>query len=236
MIRGLMFAGLFALSFSALADLDSGKSAYKSGDYSTALVELLPLAVGGDPTAQALLGEMYDEGRGVQQNYAEAYKWSQRAAQQGSEKAQNALGIMYSSGHGVPQDYAEAMKWYVMAARQGDTLAQINVGSMYAKGQGVQQDYAQAMKWYVMAANLGSRFAQYDLAVMYEQGLGVSQNYVEAYKRYALAKAYTPPENVDIQYLANAMSELGAKMTQAQVAQAQHEASTALAENQRKTP
>ena len=42
--------------------------------------------------AQSYLGNMYREGRGVQQNYAQALKWSRRAADQGFAEAQSNLG------------------------------------------------------------------------------------------------------------------------------------------------
>ena len=44
------------------------------------------------------LGIMYDEGQGVQQNYAEAVKWFLRGAEQGSADTQFNLGLMYFNG------------------------------------------------------------------------------------------------------------------------------------------
>lgn len=106
--------------------------------------------------AQHTLGFMYDRGRGVPQNYAEAVKWYRLAAEQGYAAAQFSLGIMYQKGHGVPQDYAEAVKWYQQAAEQGEARAQSNLGLMYAKGQGVPQDYVQAHMWLNLSAAAGN--------------------------------------------------------------------------------
>ena len=51
---------------------------------------------------------MYDNGRGVLQDYKEAVKWYRLAAEQGNANAQYNLGVMYDNGEGVPQDYKEA--------------------------------------------------------------------------------------------------------------------------------
>jgi len=117
------------LATSAFAqDWDKGLDAYKAGDYATALQEWRPLAEQGDSDAQAMLGTMYDEGKGVPQDYTEAVKWYRLAAEQGYARAQTNLGNRYNNGEGVPQDYAEAAKWYQLAAEQGNAYAQYNLG------------------------------------------------------------------------------------------------------------
>ena len=70
---------------------------------------------------------MYDDGRAVPQDYAEAVKWYRKAAGQGDAGAQNNLGVMYKNGRGVPQDYVEALQWYRKAAEQGNAEAQGNL-------------------------------------------------------------------------------------------------------------
>jgi TPR repeat protein len=96
---------------------------------------------------------MYDQGRGVPQDYAEAIRWYRKAADQGDIPAQDILGLMYSNGQGVPQDHAEAARWYRKAADQGDADAQFNLGLKYYKGQGVPQDYVEAYMWMDLAAS-----------------------------------------------------------------------------------
>jgi len=58
-------------------------------------------------------------GEGVAQDYAEAHKWYQRAANQGYAKAQGNLGVMYVNGEAVAADYMEAYKWFYLAGRGG---------------------------------------------------------------------------------------------------------------------
>jgi hypothetical protein len=99
---------------------------------------------------------MYQAGRGVPQDDAEAVKWTRLAADQGDANAQTSLGVMYYFGEGVPQDYAEAVKWFRLAADQGYTVAQENLGFMYRDGQGVPQDDVETYAWFSVAA--GDRF------------------------------------------------------------------------------
>ncbi len=107
----------------------------------------------GDARAQLYLGYMYDSGRGVPQDHAEALRWYRKAAEQGDTFAQLKLGVMYGEGQSVPQDHAEALKWYGKAAAQGNAGAQLNLGVMYGHGQGVPQDYVQAHMWSNLAAS-----------------------------------------------------------------------------------
>ncbi len=69
----------------------------------------------GNAEAQFHLGLMYDERRGVPQNYVEAVKWYREAAEQGFVEAQTRLGIMYFTGQGVPKDYVLAHMWFHLA-------------------------------------------------------------------------------------------------------------------------
>ena len=99
---------------------------------------------------------MYELGRGVPQDDAEAVKWYRKATEQGHAEAQYILGVMYAEGRqGVPQDYAEAVKWWRKAALQGYALAQFLLGLMYAEGLGVSQDYVLAHKWINLFAARG---------------------------------------------------------------------------------
>jgi TPR repeat protein len=107
----------------------------------------------GSATAQSALGELYVEGRGVQQNDVEAIRWFRVAAEQGDAYAQCGLGTeMYVGGHGVEPDYSEALKWYRKSAEQGYPYAQFMLGEMYRGGLGVERDDAEALKWFRKAA------------------------------------------------------------------------------------
>ena len=132
---------------------------------------------------------MYDYGRGVPQDTAEAAKWYRLAANQGDANAQYNLGATYENGRGVPQDYAEAVKWYRLAADQGLALAQYRLGVMYGTGQGVPQDYVQAHKWLNLAA---ARFAASE----------TEKRDVAAKSRDLMASEMTPSQLAEAQRLA----------------------------------
>ena len=80
----IMLAFLMALFSPVVAqDFQKGFAAYKAGDYATALQEWTPLAEAGYEVAQYNLAVMYDDGKGVLQDYKEAVKWYRLAAEQG---------------------------------------------------------------------------------------------------------------------------------------------------------
>ena len=70
---------------SAWADFDDGVEAYNRGDYATALSEFLPYAEEGLAEVQYIITTIYDFGKGVPENGAEAAKWFCKAAKQGCE-------------------------------------------------------------------------------------------------------------------------------------------------------
>ncbi len=135
---------------------------------------------------------MYDNGRGVPQDYAEAAGWWRKAAEQGYAKAQNALGIMYENGQGVPQDDGKAVKWYRKAAEQGDGKAQLNIGFMYGKGQGVPQDYTQAHMWYNLAASRSPPGETRDIAVKNRDNLATWMTPAQISEAQKLAREWKP--------------------------------------------
>jgi len=155
MRRLLMVAPLAALWLAtpALADavLD-GKTAAENGDFVAAVAIWRPLAEAADPRAETYLGLMYDNGYGVPQDRAEAFRWFERAADRGYAKAQYHLGFMYQHGRGVQRSQDEAAKWYRLAAAQGDPAAQYNLGRMYAHGLSVPRDVVEAHMWLELAA------------------------------------------------------------------------------------
>ena len=99
---------------------------HDEGDHEKAVKFYRLAAEAGYAAAQFNLGTMYDEGKGVPQNYAEAVKWYRLAAEAGDAKAQHNLGAMYANGTGAPQDYSLAYMWINLAAAQGNELAEMN--------------------------------------------------------------------------------------------------------------
>jgi TPR repeat protein len=129
-----------------------GKAAAELGDYVRAVAIWQPLAEAGDPRAETYMGIMYDNGYGVPQNRAEAFRLFERAANRGYASAQYNLAFMYHHGRAVQRSQTEALKWYRQAAAQGDVAAQYNLGKMYAHGLVVQRDLVTAHMWLELAS------------------------------------------------------------------------------------
>lgn len=209
-------ARLLSPAMSAVAwQLEDGHAALWRGDYETAHKLFLPLAEQGNADAQSALGRMYAHGSGVPQDYTEAVKWYRMAAEQGNADAQSALGRMYEDGYGVPQDYTEALKWYRKPAEQGNADAQYKLAGMY---------FEEAVKWCTKSAEQGNGQAQGALGVIYAIEGGGKQDLVEAYKWYTLAVA-RDPHPADRDLAIHNRNTIAAKMTPAQIAEAQKRAS-----------
>jgi anti-anti-sigma factor len=117
----------------------------------------------GDAEAQYRLGTCYENGTGIDQDFAQALAWYRRSADQGHVGAQHALATAYAYGMHVPQDYDEAVRWYLKAAEQGYAESQYAVGMNYSYGIGVEQDSLEAEKWYRKAAQQGHVRAREEL-------------------------------------------------------------------------
>jgi TPR repeat protein len=159
-------------------------------------------------------------------DYATALQLLRPLAEQGNARAQYKLGAMYDMGVRVPQDDAEAVQWYRKAAERGNADAQVILGMMYDMGVRLPQDYAEAVQWYRKAAEQGNPTAQNGLAFMYERGDGVPQNYVQAHKWYNLATVgFSASESWMRELALRSRDGLAAKMTKAQITEAQRLAS-----------
>lgn len=106
------------------------------------------------------IAEAYYYGNGVVQNYDEAVKWYEKAAQMGHQEAQCDLGNCYYYGEGLPENYERSVYWYEKAAEQGNVRALYNLGNSYYYGEGVAQNRELAMAYYDRAAALGSTHAK----------------------------------------------------------------------------
>ena len=146
--------------------------------------QLLIRAQQGDAEAQCKIGEMYDQGDGVVQNFAEAKKWLRRAAEQGHAQAQAHLGNIYRLGAaGEQENFAEALIWYRKAAEQRHLGAMNDIGQMYMwGGNRLKRDRQEAVRWYRKAAELGWPFSQFNLGMAYGKGKGVKKDKNEAEK------------------------------------------------------
>ncbi len=149
---------------SAPMDLEAGKFAYGEGDYATALKELKPLAEQGDAEAQALLGMMYNLGRGVPLDIGQAMKWYQASADQGNAEGECHLGTIQ-----LVKDPAQGIKLLRLSAQQGFSDAYLMLGLAYMNLKEEPRDLVQADMWLRLAAADGDRLGPGQLAKLESQ-------------------------------------------------------------------
>ena len=209
MKKQILLAASLMLSISATdlmaANLGKGSVAFDKQDYETAYKELSPLAKEGNPDALNMVGQMYENGWGVDKDEAKAVRYYNRgaslghlgsvnslravkdkeykkelltvepAAKAGDAKAQNRLGEMAEFGYGMKRDPNMAIQWYKQSAEQGYVPAQHNIGRAYNFGTGVEQNFVEAERWYRQAAEQGHTDAMFFLGTLYSNEHG-SQN------------------------------------------------------------
>lgn len=112
-------------------------------------------------------------------------------------------------------DYATELAIIRPLAEQGFAFAQFNLGVLYDQGHGVTLDDQKAIEWYRKAAEQGLPQAQINLAIMYEEGEGTAADPVQAYFWYAMADSQGDSQGPQ------AKRELAAKMSAAQIAEAE---------------
>ncbi len=113
-MKAILRSGFLALAIMALSvpanagPFEEGETAFKRGDYATALRRWGPLAEQGDTMAQSNLGVMYEFGLGVPRDFVQAYLWFSLAAAQGDAVAQQNQDITASQM--APEQIAEAQR------------------------------------------------------------------------------------------------------------------------------
>lgn len=105
--------------------------------------------------AQALLGQILLEGRGIARDEALALRWFRIAANGGHLMARNMTGRCLEHGWGCAVDETAAAREYRQAAEAGLDWAQYNYANLLATGRGVAEDQAQALAFYRQAAEQG---------------------------------------------------------------------------------
>jgi len=145
-------------------------------------------AARGDAAAQVALGQLYYFGaRGIEQNYAEALRWYELAAEQGDANALGHIGNMYVQGIHVEANNETALKYFRQGAEKGNGIAINGLGYMNLYGMGLPQSSSEAVKLFSNAAEQGNLEARFNLGALYVGGQGVSKDYVKALYYFSLA-------------------------------------------------
>lgn len=69
------------------------------------------------------LGYLFEEWKGVEQDFKKVLMWYRKGASLGNAAAENGLAGMYRDGKGVEKDLKKAIEWYRKAAEHGNRNA-----------------------------------------------------------------------------------------------------------------
>eukprot|EP00049_Salpingoeca_infusionum_P028026 m.35743 g.35743 ORF g.35743 m.35743 type:complete len:411 (-) comp9919_c0_seq2:390-1622(-) len=131
-------------------------------------------------SAQFNVGRAFNDGVGVEINYAEAERlWllaARDGAPTGSHQAMNQLGHFYSRPRRLDQrdplaltkpDLPEAISWHKCATALGNADSAYELGTMHRDGVGMAKDQKKALELIKSAAEAGHDLAETALAVHY---------------------------------------------------------------------
>ncbi len=158
----------------------------------------------GDALAQYNLAVMYDDGRGIPQDFQKAIYWYTKAAKQGDTKAQTSVARIHFIGFPTKnsRDVEKAIYWYTRAAQKRDVQAQAMLGWIYRQGApNSPKDYNKAIFWYAKAAEQGNTVAQINLGLMYFEAEGTPKNPMKAYAFFSMAEANGEPDASELKQL-----------------------------------
>ncbi len=146
---GWAVAAVLCAGLAAAEAPDALKHRAELGD-DEAYGRLCRLADGGDPRAQNVLGELYQQGGGGREGKTRALEWYARAAEQDYVPAQHNLGMLFLDRGGSSE--ALARQWFAKAADGGYTPSQLQLATLCTAGRAGARDYVEGLKWLNVAA------------------------------------------------------------------------------------
>ncbi len=187
MLKKIMLSLLCStmIATSAWAGREDGIKYFDQKKYDQAFEEFSYLSDEGDNVASYYLGQMYEQGLGIEKSLPKAAEYYLKAYNTGNTAAASKLGNMLIKGDGIEKNADDGLALLKTAGRAGDKEAQYALGELYANGDNVEKNYVYAGGFYKMAALQGHPEAQYKLAILYLYGRGVPQDYALALKWFS---------------------------------------------------
>ena len=93
---------------------------------------------GADLNAIGML--YYQQGQGIKQDYKEAVRWCEKAAEKGLAVAHYHLGMFYEYGHGVTKNWETAKKYYSQALAGGYVQAEAAIKRLKEKSGSLKEE------------------------------------------------------------------------------------------------
>ena len=122
------------------------------------------------------MGECYLTGRGVEKDYAEAYRYLSEAADKGVSTGCYLLGTMFEEGLGVARNIQQALLLYEQAARTNNFYALVHIARIYAEGKSGTKNVAKATEIYRHIISMKSEFDDPDHELLVEASTFIKMN------------------------------------------------------------
>lgn len=135
------------------------------------------------------LGICYASGRGVEKDYATAFRYYKLASEllPSLKSVWKTLGEYYEKGIGTPKDIDRAIECYTTGAANGDAQSAYQLGNIYFDGIYRERNYQKAVEYYTFASRQGVVGAMTDLGVCYQNGWGVAPDARRAVELFSSA-------------------------------------------------
>lgn len=150
--------------------------AFAAGNYARAFDLAIIFAGRDDVPSMRLVGQMFANGLGVDQDQAEAAAWYTLAAEAGDPEAAYLLATMKLDGVFIDRDETGAASLLSAAADIGHIPALQVLGMLHLEGRGVDRNLDVGADMIREAAQAGDITAQYTLGILYAEGAGVRQD------------------------------------------------------------
>ncbi|MDF3056649.1 MAG: uncharacterized protein K0R17_864 [Rariglobus sp.] len=194
--------------------LVSGPRAHAEDDEPLSLAALHAKAEAGDVQAWVELGQRYELGeQGLEQDYAKARAWYQKAAAKDNGYAAFQLAAMARAGdNGKEPDPADAFRWMQKAAGLGFPGAHVELGAMHQHGEGTPRNLVESLKAYLKGAELNDAEAQFRAGMAFAEGRGTKKDLLTAAKWLARAAAGHDEASAKLRELLAENPDLDAKL------------------------
>ena len=164
-----------------VAIVDLGVVYEKMGDYENAH-KCYEFCARFNPIAAHNLGNLYEQGKGVEQDYSYAMLWYELSAKKGYYFSYHKMAWLAEHGLGMKADQKFAFECELKAyegecnSSLADGECACNLGYYYENGIGTEQNYEKAVECYEQGHKLGELYSTYNLAIMYIYGRGVEKD------------------------------------------------------------
>jgi len=139
---------------------------------------------GGSAEACAKLAVLYQDGKGVEQDWERSHQLKARACQGGQLASCVELGNDYDLANHIGRDYAQAASLYQRACDGANMDGCFSLGRLYFSGHGVVHDDARGRQLFAQACTGQNPWACYWLGYYAEFAEGVPQDYLRARQFY----------------------------------------------------